>query len=522
MLISHRFTLMNTDARHNPRLSGLISDFSWSSLHLFRRILLIVLLLSPVAGWCNEPPVAASPMPDPAVLTATSTASSTLIFGVASGGQTLSLQECVRLGVATNLRLSMKDLELEERRQGITVAKRIFVPQATLQTGVTGPGNRFLTDNAAISRKTGNGSSVGVRVEGSRALDDAGGDGQAVSAFLSRPLLRGFGRRITGIEIDQARLDEETAMEAFKAELNSFIRDLSEQYFSLYFAQLNCQIQEEAWRRAHQQYDDIRHDINRGALPEQDIYVVEENMVNFEINRANARRDISAAQLAIRRLLCWDPASMAILIASDSLSPGKSEVASAQTLLKQMNDENPTLRIARLAERKSRLDLDAARDLLRPLLDLQVNWGVTRGSQFTHDSSWNAGLRFETPLSLTGERAGAERSRLVLRQNELSSRDLKISLGYDLETVLLDLEHQGNVYLAKQKATSLARKKLDAEIEKYKNGLTTLNDVVLFQRELENALIDETGTLVSLERLRIARGFLDGSLWRRFGIEIGS
>jgi outer membrane protein TolC len=113
-----------------------------------------------------------------------------------------------------------------------------------------------------------------------------------------------------------------------------------------------------------------------------------------------------------------------------------------------------------------------------------------------------------------------ERSKIAMKRNELTISDVEFNLNYDLRKLFLDIDYQRKVLKAKTKATELARKKLENETEKYKNGISTLADVVRFQRELEDSTIDEIRTLVLLNKLRMQKLLLEGTLYQAFAIEI--
>lgn len=49
------------------------------------------------------------------------------------------------------------------------------------------------------------------------------------------------------------KVDAETAIELFRAELDEFVSGLAEVYFDLYFATRNHRIQQQAYERAVQQ-----------------------------------------------------------------------------------------------------------------------------------------------------------------------------------------------------------------------------------------------------------------------------
>jgi len=434
--------------------------------------------------------------------------------------QILKLEECIRIGVAKNLQIISDQLAPQEKKLEIDVAKRIFIP--SVKAGLNGlKKNRTALDyNYSIENRIDDGTTLGIDLSGQSYSLSNKDNSRSASFSLNRPLLQNFGKQITGLDIDIKNIEYDTSLELFKHELNQFIQEISGLYFELYFARENLRIQEQALERAQKQFSDTQNDIEKGVLPGQEIYLVEENVVRFEIKKESALRDIAYYELSLKRLMCQEDPEEISFIASDSFQDCLAEPVEFVESIDRIFVSNPGYKIKKLALQKARLDKDYYRNQLLPVLDLQANYTVSRRDSSRRKDEYAVGLVYEVPLSAKSDRAMFEKSKIAIRRNELSIGDVEFNLTYDLRKLLLDITYQRKVLEAKGRATRLAEKKLENESEKYKNGISTLADIVRFQRELEDTTIEELRTIVLLNKFRINKLFLEGILYQAYGIEI--
>ncbi|HOY66087.1 MAG TPA: TolC family protein [Candidatus Ozemobacteraceae bacterium] len=431
------------------------------------------------------------------------------------------MTDCVRLGVAANLSLMQKALERDEKRFGIEIARRVYIPTATLQADESRDAQRVRTLLQGVS-STG---VLGTKLEIENEIRDvpAGGRNAQTQAFsLTQPLMKNFGRAVTGYEIDVARIEYEAGVEKFRADLDAFIFDVMSLCLDLSVAGRNLVIQEQACARARQQFEDTRHDIELGAIAEREIYLVEENLVAFEIRRDTTRQEIAQLELELRRLLNIDPAVedritvRNVLSEEDTLPP-----ASFAGALEIARQESPALRLERLLLNKSVSALERQRIQYQPRLDLLFDYRLREGGTGA-DNAYTVGVEYGIPLDRGGDRAALEQARLATAIRKVAGRDADSRLAYTIREILLRIDYLTRIIAAKHRATELSQKKLDAETEKYRNGYSTLADLVRFQRELEEAQIDEIESQVSLRKSRLRLLLAQGTLHRQFGISVGN
>lgn len=441
--------------------------------------------------------------------------------GPAISGVELSMTDCVRMGVAANLELLQKAMERDEKRFDIDIALRVYIPSVSLQADESRDALRVRTLQQGVS-STG---VLGTKLEISNEIRDvpAGGGNMQTQAFrLTQPLMKNFGRTVTGYDIDVARIEYEAGVEKFRADLNSFIFDVMALCLDLSFAEKNLVIQEQSCARARQQFEDTRHDIELGAIAEREIYLVEENLVAFEIRRDTTRQEITLLELQLRRLLNIDPCIenrigvRNVLSEEDTTPP-----ASFAGALEIARRESPTLRLERLLLNKSVSALERQKIQYDPRLDLLFDYRLREGGNAA-DNAYSVGFQYDIPLDRGDDRAALEQARLAMAIRKVAGRDTEARLAYSLRETLEQIDHLTRIIASKHRATELSQKKLDAETEKYRNGYSTLADLVRFQRELEESQIDEIGAQVSLRKFRLRLLLAEGTLHSLFGISVGA
>lgn len=445
-------------------------------------------------------------------------------FATESGSRTveLSMADCVRLGVTANLDLQQKSLERDEKRFDIDIARRVYIPVAAIQVGESRDARLIRSWQQSLTSTGALGTKLELTNETRDILGGSGRNEQTQVFSLTQPLMKNFGRSVTGYEIDVARIEYEAGIEKFRSDLNSFIFDIMNLCLDLSFAEKNLLIQEQACARARQQFEDTRHDIALGAIAEREIYLVEENLVAFEIRRDNTRQEIALLELDLRRLLNIDPVVedrigiRNVLSDEDTLPP-----ASFPEALDIARRESPALRLERLLLRKAVSALERQRIQYNPRLDLLVDYRLREGGT-SAANAYSVGILYDVPLSRDGDRAALARARIETEIRKVAGKDAESRLAYSLREILQQIVHLTRIIEAKHRATQLSKKKLDAETEKYRNGYSTLADLVRFQRELEESEIDEIAAQVSLRRFRLRLLLAEGTLYQLFGITVGA
>lgn len=459
--------------------------------------------------------------------------------GVASAqeGRRLSRVEAMRLAVERNLALLSEGLDRDGALLGAEASSRPFVPVVYAAASyedrapfdVKVDRQRTIGYGGGLRWQTTLGTSLDASVQADDRLVPGGGRSQAsVELGATQPLLRDAGRAGSARVVVEAELEVEVAREAYRAQLNRFLLEVERAYQELAFAQADLEIKARSRDRAQQQYEDTRENIRRGLLAEAEVYVVEENVVIFEQFMVSARENLAVARQNLARLLQLSPDEA--LVATDAVEVPEGGVPAASDAVERALLTNPELAVARLQTEVSEVSLAFEENQRLPTLDvsgtLRLNGiGASPGPAWQEVAGagrpeWGVGVTFELPLDRDPDRARVERAALERQSRVMALKDVEQEVVFDVRQRLVQLENQLARLGLAERRRELAGLKLEAEQDKYRNGIATLADVVRFQRELDTANIEIRRLQVTLWVTRAQLLVAQGTLHTSVGLEV--
>lgn len=459
----------------------------------------------------------------------------------------VTVNDCILTAVANNLRLARQ--RLATRKAGLlgNVAEQAFWPVLYFEGGyadervraagadalATGSGTWAFDSGVSVRTPVGTElisslSNARNQVRGDPSLFEPENKAR-LQLRLNQPLLRGFGVRVNMAELQRADLVWQVARADLRLRLNEVIRDVEAAYWDLYFAQQDLLIKTRSFERADRQFEDTAENIRRGLLPEHDRYVVAESRVSFERKQADALNTLAAARAELAALLQLDPGVGQDMVAIDE--PGADSVLPRlERLFVDALSDNPELEAARAQLLLSRVSLVVERDSRLPRLDLMASLalnGLSNSASAGFDDLFSAenheafvGLRFEVPLHPLIDDALEVRARLDVRQQLLALQEAEQRVLFRVQNLRRDIEHGRRAYDLSCQVALLARKKLNAQQEKYQAGAAALKDLVQFLRELDQAEIDRLRALVELRKRQVSLQLAVGDLHRTRGIDV--
>lgn len=349
----------------------------------------------------------------------------------------------------------------------------------------------------------------------------------SVQASLNQSLLRGGWKSSTLLDVSD--LAVELQREVFRTAVNDLLRRVDAAYWELAYAQADVEIKEKSRDRAKSQYEDTKENIARGLLASGDIFVVEENLVIFEEQLVRSQESLALAQLRLGRLLQLESRARE-LVAADSLDAADAATPSEQDAVGVALRESPEVNAQRIAVRQAKATLAFDKNQSRPVLDLNASLGLN-GLSEDYGESWaetltgdnpvvRVGLYFEVPLVSGPYRARVKRSDLEREQEELELQRLEMDVTYDVRELLTQLDARIAALEFAKRRIDLAENKLATERDKYTRGLSTLTDLVRFQRDVDSARSSERRARVEVMTLRTRLLAVQGTLHDAVGVEV--
>lgn len=471
-----------------------------------------------------------------------------------SGLRKLTRLQAIQLGVNNNLQLLSERLERDAAKAMAEGAYRPFVPMvdvnldyrdhdSTYQVPGNNPDHEELASNHERERRTtyatgarwltplGTEFTTSIKVD--QALTGQANPYHSTSwqATLRQPLLKGRGRIGASSGLLLSELGQRVQEQLFASQLNAFIVRVDQAYWALVFAQADVATKLRSHKRAKEQFEETQQHIKNGVLAQAEIYVVEENLVFFQQQLLHARENLVLAKRNVANMLNWSAKTNLLAVDKlDEIDVHAANVADPQQVIRLAMEGNPHLQAKRLSLEMARIESLATQNQSLPSLDLQIGVSL-HGLDRTYGQSWQnmvgtdspegyVGMQFAIPLDPDPDRALEQAAQIQIRkQRELLTHESN-QLRFQIEDLATEIKAQTERLALAKRLLKLAQLKLEAEMEKYASGISTLADVVRFQRDLDSAAMSlrtvQVGLMVRRSRLLAAQGDLSKTV----GIEV--
>ncbi len=454
-----------------------------------------------------------------------------------SAWERLSLREAVQAGVAQNLDLLTERLRLDRQRRlergawaGYSPTVVLDADLVRLRTPLDPQGRRTVHTHAGgIVWRTPVGTTVsaeGVMVQG------LPGDGTAHQGGLvlgvSQPLLRGGWLTGAALPLREAELQSAIQRELFRSALNALMVEVETAYWDLALAAADVEIKQRSLERAVNQFEDTQENIRRGILAPAEIYVVEENVVFFRQEVVQAAENHARARRRVADLLQLHPDES--VVTADGLPGAELEVPQEAQVLSIGMDVNPRIVAQRHRHALSGVRERYAKNQSLPSLDVTGSLSLL-GQDPRYGGAWRetvadptpearVGLRFALPLDRWAENALVDGAALDAERERVQVANVERQVTFEIVDGLSELQTNVALLSLTEKQVELAELKLAAETEKYQSGLSTLVDVVRFQRDVDNAQIRLQRVLRQVRVGRVRLLAAQGDLHLRRGVEV--
>lgn len=452
---------------------------------------------------------------------------------IASGP--LTRAQAVQLGLTRNVAAISSRLQAMQADEVWRAAWINYVPKVTFDADLrhdTPPIFPFTNSNtlgyqAGVTWRAPVGTSVellGLTTHGLGGPNGIGADG-ALRLAVSQPLLRGAWYTGASQPLREADALRRIQQEVLKDALNQLVVEIDGAYWDLAVTQSELQIKIVSRDRAKAQYDDTAENIRRGLLAPGEIYVVEENVVFFEQALIRQEQALGDARRTLAALLQLTDAES--LRATDSLEGVAPGLVNRAVARQQADRANPSLAAQRLRAELAQTRLNYAMSQSLPAVDL-TGAVALGGTALVLEGLWGSvvsdpgpdariGVSFAMPLDRPGVSAEVAAVKLEAMRQQLGVTGEQTRVGYAVDTTLKDLEATAKQLALTRQLVELAELKLQTQNEKYKSGLSTLQDVVRFQRDVDDTAINLQRVLL---RVRVGNARLlatQGTLYQTVG-----
>jgi outer membrane protein TolC len=489
---------------------------------------------------------------------------------VAAGAQTLTLQDAIASALVKNREIVVEREAVAQSREGIARAEAAFDPVVRGETryrdqtfpvisilsgaptGELAPTTRGISSAASFSRLFGSGTSVTASTSVSRDTTNnfltlvSPAWFTSLGVELRQPLLQGRAidpaRR--AVRVSRATVDRsEAAMRRVVAET---VAAVEQAYWAVVAARRDVSIRESTLALADRQRADARVRVEAQVAPESDLAQFTAEIERRRGDLFASREAATRAELQLKALILDSadaPQWNATLMLEDLPPPPLAPVDLAAAL----TDAAGRPELADLDARKAlqAIELDAARDRLKPQLDLVGSYtarGVAgarsedvrtpfpglnvefaeelQGALGTSLESIalhrfpdvTAGILLTIPLGHRAARADIATAESAARQITAARERIRIQIAVEVRNAAAALETAGQRIEAARAARAAAEIQLRAEEDRLTAGATTPFFVLTRQNELAAAEVADAAATAAYRRalteLARARGTL--------------
>jgi outer membrane protein TolC len=445
---------------------------------------------------------------------------------------TLSLDQALHLALEQSLELQIVQKTLNAAETDPTVERAKFDPSFTANTSSNrsiNPAGDTQTHDVTLSLDqpvmTGGTLSLSFDNNWTKTTSgftslQTGGSGSfyqsSLNLIVTQPLLKGGGLAVNRAPILIAANNASTSNEAVKQKAQELVANVERAYWNLVLQRKIFQVKQEALRAAKALLEAARAKVEQGVLASIEALVAQAGAASQEEAVVVAERAVHDAQDQLRRFFTPTAASLtneAVIIPLDEPDPEPREINLA-ALTQAALEDRPELVQAKLDLANSRLNLALAQNQQWPTLNLQGSAGLNGiGDSLANKLTsadfyqWQAGLTLTVPLGNRSANATALKRRFEMERSSLQLKDKEQSILLEVKEAARGAVANSKRVAVTRQARRLAEKKLEAQQARFELGLTTVQDVLTFERDLAEAkqaeiqaAVDYRNSLVDLDQ----------------------
>ncbi len=374
------------------------------------------------------------------------------------------------------------------------------------------------------------------------------------SIDLRQPLLQGLLIDPSRQAIRIAKLDKDRSVASLRRTVTDTVAEVERAYWRLVAARRTVDVARKSVTLAEQQKADTKVRIDAGVRPESDLAEPVAEVERRKGELYSVEELAVQAELALKLLVLGDardPLWSRTLDASDSPEAARRSV-DLDKALAEAEERRPELKDASLLVARQDVEIEAAKDKVKPQLDLVASYGrrglagtanpdiisigglpVTipepligsLGTSFGTIASNEfpdafVGLALALPIGNRSARADAVIAEARKRQLKAGYDQTRQRVAVEVRNAILGLDTAAQRIEAARAGLAAARTQLQAETDRFAVGLSTNFFVLTRQNDLARAEVTETSALTDYRIALTALARSTGTLLEERGIRI--
>ncbi len=433
----------------------------------------------------------------------------------------LTIQEAISIVLTNNLGLKLERITPDIKKENIISAESGFDPTIS----ASGTHSRMKTDgdpvdieSAENSIEAGIGKTYpyGTHVDLNMTLTDDsnttnslnGNDGTSFLTVLAitQPLMKNKGSDINKRQIIIAENDFKKAELSFRQTVIDTIAETKKLYWQLYSETEQLKVQKKSLSLAEQFQSEVEEKVKIGSAAMLEILEAraevasrEEALIRAEYKQMNSQDNllsyIYGRLFEPRTVKCvQEPQIEEMLIQEDDLLQKALRLRSDYRSVAYDIASAETDSVYLKNQKKAQLDVVGSIGYNKALSD-EDNRPLSYQDYYTGEIA----LRLQFPWGFRKDEANYRTAMHNLRQSKLLRDTIDSQIRLELRTAVRSVTSAHKQFQSASLAAQLAEEKLAAEQEKYKSGLSTSYNVLLYQRDWINAMVNRVDAIINYQ-----------------------
>ena len=486
---------------------------------------------------------------------------------------TLTLDDCITRALQKNISIQVAVLSPQLSQVSLNQAREKYYPSLSFSysdqnnksasySWLDAPGTQALTlrqdYSGSVSQQIPMGGSFSVQVSGNK--NDTNSRGQTINPRyggtltfnFNQPLLQGFGTKMANYNILVSRNNLDVSETQFAKTVQDTVYSITQAYWQLVYSIENLKVQRLSLQLAKELLAKNQRSVEIGTMSPIDLLSAESEVASREASIIAAEASVKNNEDQLKMLINLseeEEKGLREVVALDKPKLEEQRVSLEEALATAMQ-KRTDLRISQIGLKNQELSLSYTKNQLLPNLRLSARYwspGVS-GTQIVYQGNplegiildkieqsssqalkdafnfkyknFSVSLSLDIPLSNMISRASAAQAQLNMDQALLNLKNQEKQVVLEIRTAVRYLETTYKQLQAYKAARELAEKKLQAEEDKLRVGMSTNYFVLQYQRDLTTARVLELNTIISYNLAQVALDRSTGTILEKKNIKI--
>ena len=352
-----------------------------------------------------------------------------------------------------------------------------------------------------------------------------------VTATLTQPLLKGYGRNVNMIRVKSAEKGHEISNQQIQSTVLNTLGEVIKAYWDLVGTIENLRVRQEALDNANRLVTITEKRLEIGSAAAIEVLRAKAGTATRQSDLITARTAILDAEDRLKNLIGLQNRD---IFSPDSVVPtDRPRMINVDWDLDKSIDHalknRPEIKSAELQIDQSELEIQRTKNELLPQLDGSISYGQSsRNLTFDHvphgirdkdGRAWTFGIQGSYPIGNRTARSNHQRSKLAKRQNQQRLKKSQQDVILSVRTAVRGLVSSQILVESNRQARILQEANVAAEEKRLNLGVTTSQIVLDTQEDLTAAQTEELRAIVNYEKAIIDLHVAEGTLLEELSIE---